>query len=153
MFELSHNSFYERKLTDKILYVNSGYATTSSSTIDISNENNNSLIEIEWRDRFKAKNASRTRLTALRANKFKTLRSIYADIASAATESLNIELRADHGAGLANSRLLYRSTHNGSINSPILLHTPFAIQDGYFITISGNVSSDTEIHDVTVNIR
>lgn len=153
VYELSHNSFYERKLTDKILYVNSGYATTSSSTIDISNENNNSLIEIEWRDRFESKGASRARLKNVKAKKIRVLRSIYADITSAAVESLNIELRADHGAGLANSRLLYRSTHNGSINSPILLYTPFTLQDGYFITISGNVSSDTEIHDVTVNIR
>lgn len=153
VYELSHNSFYERKLTDKILYVNSGYATTNSSTIDISNENNNSLTEIEWRDRFEAKEASRARLKNVKAKKFRLLRSIYTDIASAAAESLKIEVRADHGAGLANSRLIYRSTHNGSINSPILLHTPFAIQDGYFITISGQVSYDTEIRDVKVNIR
>lgn len=153
VFELNYNSFYERKLAKEILYVNSGYVTTSISTLDICNEDHDTLTEIEWRDRFEAQGASRARLKNVKAKKFRLLRSIYADIASAAVESLKIEVRADHGAGLANSRLIYRSTHNGSINSPILLHTPFAIQDGYFITISGQVSSDTEIHDVTVNIR
>lgn len=153
VFELNHNSFYERKLAREILYVNSGYVTTSNSTLDICNEEHNSLTEIEWRDRFEAQGASRARLKNVKAKKFRLLRSIYADISSAAVESLKIEVKADHGAGLANSRLLYRSTHNGSINSPILLHTPFAIQDGYFITISGQVSSDTEIRDVTINIR
>lgn len=153
VFELNHNSFYERKLTKDIIYVNSGYATTSDSTLDLCNERNDTLTEIEWRDRFESKGASRAMLTNVRAKKFKVLRSAYIDIASAAAEPLSIEIRADHGAGLANSRLIYKVRHTGSINSPILLHTPFTASDGFFITVSGNVSSDTEIREVTATLK
>ena len=149
VYQLDTKDFYQRKISGDIIYSRDNIITMTDGTSDVNCEITDSTTDIEWRDRYSMKNASRHRLNA-GAKSIKALRSVYVDMAVNSADPVKIEIRADHGAGLKYSPLIYSNTYTGSINSPILIHTPYVIKDGYFVTVKGRVSGDCEIREVSV---
>lgn len=150
VMQTEHNCFYLRDFGESVSDTLDNLVTTDSGVYDICRDSVGQMINIEYRERFPASDASRTRLD-VKAKRIPALRSCFVDMAAAAVDPLSISILGDHGAGPDHSPSLFCHSYTGAINSPILNHTPAAICDGYFVHIAGNVSPDSEFRNINIS--